>query len=185
MIGIIILDVQVKAMSVSRTLSFDIVEKAIRKMDYGILGTIDKNGCPHSTSVLYGVSPSSVKFALYVITGKSYKKTKNLKLNPQISFVIPIPHHIMRFVPSNCIQFQGSVEFLSIKDEIAKKTFLKNKVLKMTREDALSDPDEYIFLKIIPKGTVFGYGLGMGIMELRNNHESGSFRSKIPTELLN
>lgn len=171
-------------MSVSRTLPFNTVEKSIRKMDYGILGTIDKNGCPHSTSVLYGVSSPSDKFALFVITGKSYKKTKNLKLNPEISFVIPIPHHILRFVPPNCIQFQGSVEFLSINDGVAKKTFLKNRVLKMTLEDALSEPDEYLFVKIIPKQTVFGYGIGMGIMELRNEHVQGSFKSKIPAELI-
>lgn len=167
-------------MSVSRDLKFDIIESHIRKKDYGILGTIDHQGFPHSTSVLYGVSSPIEKFAIYVVTGRSYKKTKNIERNPNISFVIPYPHHIFRFVPSNCIQFQGIAKILPITDKLGIESFQKNRVLRMTADDALNDKDEYVLLKIIPKKVIFGYGIGMSIVELRDNHESGSFRCVIP-----
>ncbi|MHA2028573.1 MAG: pyridoxamine 5'-phosphate oxidase family protein [Candidatus Kariarchaeaceae archaeon] len=172
-------------MTIQRKLPFTTVEKYIRQKDYGILGTIDDKGFPHSTSVLYGVSPPNEMFSLYVVTGKSYKKTINIRGCPNISFVIPFPHHIFRFVPSNCIQFQGTAEFLPIEDSSAAKAFQKNKILKMTLLDAMEDPEDYLFVKINPNQTIHGYGLGLSLRKLRDDHVNGSFKSKIPNERFN
>ncbi len=37
--------------------TFEYVEAAVRKKTFGVLTTIDGEGRPHSTGVLYGVSP--------------------------------------------------------------------------------------------------------------------------------
>ncbi|MHA1717374.1 MAG: pyridoxamine 5'-phosphate oxidase family protein, partial [Promethearchaeota archaeon] len=78
-------------------LNFKQVVERLRKKTFGILTTISKDGHPHSTGILYGVSPPGSKFSIYVLTRKSYRKVKNIESNPKVSFVIPFPHYILRF----------------------------------------------------------------------------------------
>jgi len=87
--------------------NFSFVEKQIRKKSFGVLTTINKNGTPHTTGILYGVSPTSSKFALYSLTSKNYKKVRNIKRDPRVSFLIPFPHYYIRFAPSSTVTFQG------------------------------------------------------------------------------
>ena len=44
--------------------TFEFVEKHVRKKSFGILTTIDRKGRPHSTGIVYGVSPPESKFSL-------------------------------------------------------------------------------------------------------------------------
>lgn len=171
-------------MQITRTLPFTEVEKAMRESCYGVLGTIDGNGNPHSTSVLYGVSLPDDPFSLYVVTSRSYKKIRNIEARPEVSFVIPFPHHIMRFVPPNCVQFQGIAELYDLNFVHAYATFLEKKTLKMTLADAMQHPNDNVFIRIIPNQRINGYGLGMSMMEMRNNIRAGAFKSNIPKERL-
>lgn len=105
----------------SRT--FDLIEKYIRKKTFGILSTVSPRGRAHSTGILYGVSPLESKFSLYLITLKEYVKVRNIMSNPYISFVIPFPHHYLRFVPSSCVYFQGIAKIVSFDNPEPQKVF--------------------------------------------------------------
>ncbi len=168
----------------SRTLQFDFVEKFLRSKDYGILGTISPDGFPHSSSILYSVSPRESKFVLYVLSMRNYKKVKNIKANPKVSFVIPFPHYILRFPPPSSIQFQGEAEIIPWETKEAQDVFQRTRVLRLTLKQGLEKPKETIFIKIIPRKKMFGYGLGMGLMEIRKDEASGDFDCIIPKSRL-
>jgi len=159
------------------------VEEYIRKKDFGILGSMSSTGRPHSTGILYAVSPPEQKFVLYIITGKKYRKTKNIIKNPNVSIVIPFPHHILRFIPAPCIQFQAKAEIVARTDEEVRACFQRNRILRKTLKQAY-DNENIVFLKIIPDKTIFGHGIGMSMFELRKDETKGSFKSIIPTERL-
>jgi nitroimidazol reductase NimA-like FMN-containing flavoprotein (pyridoxamine 5'-phosphate oxidase superfamily) len=159
------------------------VEEYIRKKDFGILGSISHDGKPHSTGILYAVSPPEQKFALYIITGLNYKKTKNIKKNPNVSIVIPFPHHLLRFIPAPCIQFQAKAEIIPRTNEEVRACFQRNRILRKTLKQVYNN-ENIIFLKIIPDKTIFGHGIGISMFELRKDETKGSFKSIIPAERL-
>ena len=72
----------------SKKFNIKFIEKKIRQKSFGILSTVSEKGFAQSTGVLYGISAESIDFHLYIITGKNYKKTKNIIHNPNVSFVI-------------------------------------------------------------------------------------------------
>lgn len=163
----------------ARDLSFEQVENHIRKKDFGILGSISNDGKPHLTGILYAVSPQEEKFILYIITGKNYKKTKNITKNPDVSLVIPFPHHILRLIPAPCIQIQAKAEIIPRTNEEARNCFRRNRILRKTLKQAYED-ENIVFLKVIPEKTIFGHGIGMRLSELRKDETKGSFKSIIP-----
>ena len=163
-----------------KTISFKFIEKNIRTKTYGILSTIDSKGIPHSTSIIYAVSPPETKFCLYCISSNT-KKVKNIQANENIAFVIPFPHHVMRFVPANAVHFQGKAEILSIDDLEAIKSFNSAKILRFNLERS-AELLESIFIKITPNQKLFIYGLGFGMMEMRKNHVNVNYSIIIPNE---
>lgn len=144
---------------------------------YGVLGTISPDGYPHSTSVLYGTDPDA--FVIYIVTGINYRKKKNIELNNKVSFVVPFPHHIMRFVPSNCIQFQGMAEILPASDPKGQSIFNSKRILRMSLNDAIEKNEQFVFLRITPTHTIHGYGLGRSMFDLRKHHTEGGFKAVI------
>jgi general stress protein 26 len=79
--------------------TFDFIEKQIRKKSFGINSTVTPKGHAHSTGIMYGVSLPEKKFALYSTSSETYKKVRNIKKNPHISFVVPFPHYYLRMIP--------------------------------------------------------------------------------------
>lgn len=169
-----------------RPITFEFVEKQLRKKTFGILGTVSPKGWSHSTGILYRVSPLGSPFSFYLAVDKSYKKYRNIKNNPQVSFVVPFPHFYFRFVPANSVQFQGTAEILPIDDPEGQKAFKQKRILKMALEqpDKLNMDVELAFIRIKPLRKLFCYGLGFNIMELRKHIESGSYTVTIPPERL-
>jgi general stress protein 26 len=167
-------------------LTFELVENKIRKKTFGILSSIDENDHSHSTGIIYGVAPPNVKFKLYILTDKNYKKVKNIKNNNSISFVIPFPHYIIRFVPASCVQFQGTAKILPFDNEVAQESFRRgSKILKMNLREInniSTDSREAVFIEVIPNKKLYCYGLGINLLELRKNIESGSYIVRIPDE---
>jgi len=163
--------------------NFKFIEKEIRKKTFGILSTIDPNGKSHSTGIIYGVAPSNSVFVLYILTGKNYKKVKNIETNNSISFVIPFPHHILRFVPASCVQFQGTAQIVPFNDIEAQESFKSGpKILKtnLKQVSKMSNKEEgVVFIRIIPNEKLFCYGLGIRLIKLRKNIESGSYFVRI------
>ena len=167
--------------------NFEFIKKELRKKTYGILSTIDQNGNSHSTSIVYAVSPPESKFALYILTEKHYKKVKNVENNNSISFVIPFTHHFLRFVPANCVQFQGNGEIVPYNNSEAQQAFINGpKILKMNIKQVgkmNSENEDPVFIKILPKKNLYCYGVGLSLMELRKNIESGSYSVLIPQDV--
>ncbi len=168
---------------------FAYIEKRIRKRTFGVLGTVDGRGRPHSTGLVYGVAPKDHPFALYVLTGAKYKKTRNVKRNPAVSFVIPFPHHWLRFIPDYVVQFQGTATILPVDDEIAVESFSHRMILrenlkaaeKIARERT---DDEAVFIKITPDRKIHVFGLGIGPMTMLRNVEAGAYSVEIPEDRL-
>jgi len=164
--------------------TFSFVESEIRNKTFGVLTTLNNDGSPHSTGVLYGVSSPDSDFALYIATSRKYKKTKNISNNPKVSFVIPFPHHILRFVPSSTVTFYGEVEILPLADhEELLPIFSEKRILKFITEH-LTDEEkkDYVFLKLKPYTKVYCYGLGYSPLKLRGSHTEGGYTVIIPKE---
>ena len=170
----------------SKKQDFKFIEKQIRKRSFGIINTIDQNDHSHSTGIVYATASSKAQFALYMLTHRNYKKVKNIEKNHSVSFVIPFPHHILRFVPASCVQFQGTAEIVPFNDKDAQESFNSgSKILKMNLKEVNKRKDKeegVVFIKIIPNRKLFCYGLGFSLIELRKNIESGSYIVTIPQE---
>jgi len=155
-------------------------------MTFGILSTLNKDGSPHSTGVLYAVSSPDSDFALYIVTSRKYKKTKNISNDPKVSFVIPFPHHFLRFVPSSTVTFYGEVEILPFeKHEELLLIFTEKRILRMiTMHLTDEEKKDYVFLKIKPSPKIHCYGLGYSLFKLRGSHSEGGYSVIIPEDRL-
>ncbi len=163
----------------TRKLDYEIIYKYLRKKDFGIITTLNENGNPHTTGVLYGISDIENDLKFYIISGKKYHKIKNIQRNPNISFVIPFPHYIMRFVPSSMIQIDGLAKLIDYDKIKHEQFFLRTRALKTNINFVDNDPDNAIIIEITPNNKIRGHGLGIGMMDLRKNHARGLFYSLI------
>ncbi len=169
---------------VNPELTFEMVEDAIRRKNYGVLSTITGNGRPHSAGVLYGVSARTRPFALYIVTDRRSKKARDIMRNPSISFAIPIPRR-PSFLPPNSVQFQGAAEVLPLSDEAAREAFNASRVLRrVLRMQLAQKEDVSTFLRVQPDPVVFTYGLGMSILRLMKHIEAAATRVEIPSSRL-
>ncbi len=165
--------------------TFNYVEDEIRKKTFGVLNTINNDGTPHTTAVLYGVSPQSSKFALYIATSKTYKKTKNIRNNPQVSFMITFPHYWLRFVPANTVTFKGKAEVIDFYSEGVLDIFSQKRILNMiTKNLEPEEIEDYVFIRIKPYPKVLCYGIGYNIFKLRSKHVEGGYSVTIPKNRL-
>jgi uncharacterized pyridoxamine 5'-phosphate oxidase family protein len=169
--------------------SFSFIEKKVRSKTFGILTTLNEDGTPHSTGILYGVSPPSSKFSLYFLTSKKYKKVRNIKKNPNISFIIPFPHYYIRFAPSGTVTFNGKVSLIpttGIKNNFKiKSIFSRKRVLRLIlKEIEKQKTDSLTFGKIIPHSKVLCHSVGYNLLKLRKGHKQGGYSVLIPTERL-
>lgn len=164
--------------------SYEIVEKEIRRRTFGVLSTVSRDRRPHSTGVVYGVSSREGPFALYVTTNRDNKKARNINRDPNVAFTIPISRRFLKFLPPNCVQFQGTAEIVSFEDEDARNAFSQSlvlrKILKLEEEHA---GPKAVFIRIRPDSTVHTYGLGSSLIGLLRNIRAQS-RVKIPSSRL-
>ncbi|MGI0078673.1 MAG: pyridoxamine 5'-phosphate oxidase family protein [Nitrososphaerales archaeon] len=156
-------------------LTWNTVKKELRKRSYGIISTISKDGRPHSTGILYATSNVD-QFCLYVLTDKSSAKARNITHNPNISFVVPIPRRLLRFIPPGSVQFQGTAEIVPLSEDV-RKAFSRSIALRQTLGSASTD--DSCFVKIIPDTVVFTYGLGVSLMQLVRNPDSAVGKVRI------
>ena len=163
--------------------TFEYVEKQVRKKNFGVLSTIDKKGRPHSTGIVYAVGHPEKPFALYIIVGANYVKAKNIRRDPNVSLVVTFPHYWIRFAPASYVMFRGTAEILPGDDPDGYWAMSQTRIGRMNLQtEAENSEVEYAYIKITPKPTVFCFGLGYGIMELRRRHTSGDYKVTIPEE---
>jgi general stress protein 26 len=163
--------------------TFEFVEKKVRKKSFGVLTTIDSKERPHSTGIIYAVSSPDKPFTLYCTVGANYAKVRNIKRNPNVSLVVTFPHYWVRFAPASYVMFRGTAEIVPFKDENGRWAMNQSRVGRMnlnTDEDAAGT--ELAFIRITPEPTVFCFGLGFGLMELRGDHTNAAYKVSIPEE---
>lgn len=168
----------------SKRLGFDVVESEIRRRNFGVLATVCQDGRPHSTGVLYGVSPWEKLLAIYITTNRESKKARNVARNPNVSFTIPLSRRYLRLLPPHCVQFQGTADTVPIEDETANEAFgslLLREVLKLERKHV---QQKAVFIRIHPDPVIFTYGLGLSFVELMKHIGAASSRVRIPSPRL-
>ncbi len=163
--------------------SFELLEKNVRKKTFGVLTTIDPKGRPHSTGVLYAVGPPDKPFALYNIAGEKYAKVRNIKQNPNVSLFVPFPHYWIRFAPASYVMFRGMAEILPADNADGRWAMSQTRIGRMNLQtDADEIGTDYVYIKTTPEPTIFCYGLGYGLMELRKDHTKGAYKVTIPID---
>jgi general stress protein 26 len=163
--------------------SFDFIEKKIRKKTFGVLTTIDIKGRPHSTGIIYAVGPPEKPFALYNIVSANYAKVRNIKRNPNVSLVVTFPHYWIRFAPSSYIMFRGTAEILPADDTDGRWAMSQTRIGRMNLQiEAEEAGTELAYIKMIPEPTIFCYGVGIGLMEIRGDHANSAYKVTIPEE---
>jgi hypothetical protein len=128
------------------------------------------------------VPPAQQFFCLYLITRPVLKKARNIRNNPNVSFVVPFPHHLFRSIPPKCIQFQGKAELLPIDDPIVVEAFQSSIVLKRSMEHSLR-LSESIFIRIVPDKKIFCFGIGANVLQFlipSQNKNLGNFYVVVP-----
>lgn len=163
--------------------SFDFIEEEVRKKTFGVFTAIDAKSRPHSTGILYGVSPPDSKFAFYILTSDRYAKVRHVRRNPNVSLVVTFPHYYLRFVPANYAMFRGVADTVPFENEDGQWAFRQKRILRMNLD---TDPGghELLFIRMSPQPTVFCYGVGIGIFELRSSHETALYKVRIPERRL-
>src|ERR1051326_1588980 len=96
--------------------TFDLVLRELRAHNFAVLSTVDEEGSPDSAGVNYGVSAPGSELALYVMTQRHLKKTRNIARHPHVSLVIPVPRRLLWFLPPATIQLHGRAEILDWTD---------------------------------------------------------------------
>ena len=76
--------------------SFDDVERALRRQTFGTLSTLTEQGTPHATGVVYAVSAPDEPLILYVTTRTTTGKVRNIRAHADVAFVVT--HHLVRLV---------------------------------------------------------------------------------------
>jgi hypothetical protein len=160
---------------------FNFVERQVRKKTFGVISTIDSKGRPHSTGIIYAVGPPESPFALYSIVGEKYAKVRNLKRNPNVSLVVTFPHYWIRFAPASYAMFRGTAEIVPFENPDAQWAMSQTRIGRMNLQtEADASGADYVFIKINPEPTVFCYGLGHSIMEMRGDHTNMGYKVTIP-----
>ena len=164
--------------------SFEEVYRELRRHTFGTLSTIDSKNRSHSVGLIYAVSDQELPLQIYAMTQMKTRKVKNIKANPNVSFVVPCPRKLLSMVPPSCIQFQGIAEILPITDQTAAKAFKSSYLLRMMLNKA-DDVDtanlgEPCYIEIKPDPVLYTYGLGLSVWQLYKHIENADSKVKVP-----
>lgn len=141
------------------TLEPDTVLSAIARRSFCTLATTSENHRPHVAGVLY----ATVDSTLYVSTGSTSRKARNVAINPSVAVAIPVRR--MPVGPPSSIQFQATADVLGLDDPHITALVDRGELTSITSHGELDDP-ENCFLRIAPTGRVHTYGLGMTLWSL-------------------
>ncbi len=164
----------------SERLSFSAVEKEIRKKTFGLISTVDPVGRPHTTGILFGMSPPDSPVLFYIVTSKNAAKVRYIRRNPNVTLTVTFLHHWLRFVPDSTVMFRGTADLVSLDDEGFRAAFSQKRMLRMNLQvdsDVLKDST---VIRIMPDRTAYCYGVGVGINELRKDPTSARYKVIIP-----
>jgi len=163
---------------------FDIVEREVRKKTFGVISTVDSKGRPHSTGIIYAVSPPGERLAFYIVTQSRAAKVRNIEGNPNVSLVVTFPHHFLRFIPDSTVMFRGKADILSLDDEGAQQAFGQKAMTRMNLKVDSEVLKESVVIRIRPSKSVYCYGVGIGLNTMRKDPTAARYKVTIPPDRL-
>jgi len=157
----------------SANLTCDQVWREVKKQQFAVLGTVSRKGQPLTTGIVYTVKGKH----LYITTGRSLQKARNIQNNPGVSLTVTIEKRIPFLpwvkIPAATITFQGEAT-LHGPDEI-EPHIQKSLVGKLKlREEEKADQ---CFVRVKPERNFVTYGVGVS---LRTMLEPARAMARIP-----
>lgn len=76
--------------------------------------------------------------------------------------------------------FRGTAEILPDTDTDGRWAMSQTRIGRMNLQT--DTEEELVYIKMTPEPTVFCYGVGIGIMELRGDHENAAYKVTIPKD---
>jgi nitroimidazol reductase NimA-like FMN-containing flavoprotein (pyridoxamine 5'-phosphate oxidase superfamily) len=162
--------------------SYESILRLLRRRTVGFLATAGADGRPHAVAVEYAVAIDGT--SLYVMTRMHLKKARNIAVNPNVPFVVPLTRGVLRFLPPPSIHLQGVAAILDRHDEegIAafKSFFMGRQILRMYERFERRGERRVCFIRITPAPVVVTYAVGHSILELRRKMEVGLDKVEVP-----
>ncbi len=144
------------------------VREIIRKNRWLTLSTSSLKGIPQSSLVVY----ASDGYTIYIMTGKTTVKIRNILKNPRVSVTIPfyknLIHRLITKAPPAAVSFKTKAETRKFSDVEATE-FYEN-ILNFKVPDNMAE--EGIWIKLIPSKSVTCFGVGVSLLEFRNLEKS-------------
>jgi general stress protein 26 len=163
--------------------SFEEVDRMLRGHTFGTLSTVDGRNRSHSVGLIYAVSEPRNPLRIYAMTQMKTRKVRNIKANPNVSFVVQCPR-ILSMIPPSVIQFQGTAEVLAVDNQAAERAFKRGYLLRMmldkVAEIDLGSLGEPCYIVIKPDPVIYTYGLGLSMWQLYKHIEDAGSRVKVP-----
>lgn len=162
---------------------FEVVERALRRHNFGTLSTLTGPGNPHATGVVYAVAPPAAPLILYITTRTTTRKVAHIRARPDVAFVIPVPHRLIPLLPPGAIQFQATAQVLDADNPHALRAFqaswFHRRILAAEQRIATEGGD-VCFIQIRPRRALFTYGIGMSVLDILRRPRHAIGRSDIP-----
>jgi hypothetical protein len=144
------------------------VRDVIRKNRWLTLSTASPRGEPQSSVVVY----ASDGYTIYVLTGKSTAKIRNIMRNPRVSVTIPfyksLIHRLITIAPPAAITFRARAETREFDDGEATEFYEKKLKFKVPENMG----EEGIWIKLTPGESATCLGVGVSLLELRDLEKS-------------
>ena len=166
-------------------ISFDDVERALRRQTFGTLSTLTEQGTPHATGVVYAVSAPDEPVMLYVTTRTTTRKVRNIRAHADVAFVVPVPRRFVPAFPPRAIQFLGTATVVDANDEGANRAFESSWFLRRilaTERRIVIQGGDLCFIRIRPERMLFTYGMGMSLLRNVRGPRAAIGRVAIPAD---
>jgi hypothetical protein len=165
------------------SVGFGDVECALRRRTFGTLSTLTERDAPHATGVVYAVSAPDEPLVLYVTTRTTTRKVRNLRIRPDVAFVVPMPRRFVPMFPPRAVQFLGTADVVAADDEGASRAFQSSWFLRRilaAEHRIVTEGGDLCFIRIRPHDTLFTYGMGMSLLQNVTRPRQAIGRVRIP-----
>jgi general stress protein 26 len=144
------------------------VRDIIRRNRWLTLSTASLKGIPQSSVVVYASDGNTI----YILTGKTTVKIRNINRNPLVSVTIPFYksfiHRLITMAPPAAITFRARAETREFDDSEATEFY--EKVLNFKVPENMEE--EGIWIKLTPGNLVTCLGVGISLLEMRDLEKS-------------